>query len=217
MVRKFGKIVVKPSKANPKWIEASYLTPVAAFSEWPDLPNRQTATFPCTQDGRDEAAAWLTKARRRIEADVWEPERIAKRKAKDHALTFAEYTAKWLKTREGEGLHANTIYGIRCTVKRLIDAFGGMPIGKITSADIERYAATLPKDHPYVGRELLSKLRQILDAAATPDQDGIAVIAKSPFAMQVRKPAPREETPAATPQQLINEKIQEQSALADAA
>ena len=202
MVRKFGKIVVKPSKANPKWIEASYLTPVSAFSEWPDLPNRQTATFPCTQDGRDEAAAWLTRARRRIEADVWEPERIAKRKAKDHALTFAEYTAKWLKTREGEGLHANTIYGIRCTVKRLIDAFGGMPIGKITSADIERYAATLPKDHPYVGRELLSKLRQILDAAATPDQDGIAVIAKSPFAMQVRKPAPREETPAATPQQL---------------
>lgn len=202
MVRKFGKIVVKPSKANPKWIEASYLTPVAAFSEWPDLPNRQTATFPCTQDGRDEAAAWLTRARRRIEADVWEPERIVKRKAKDTALTFGEYAAKWLETREGEGLHANTIYGIRCTVKRLIDAFGGMPIGKITSADIERYAATLPKDHPYVGRELLSKLRQILDAAATPDQDGIAVIAKSPFAMQVRKPAPREETPAATPRQL---------------
>ena len=84
MVRKFGKIVVKPSKANPKWIEASNLTPVSAFSEWPDLPNRQTATFPCTQDGRDEAAAWLTRARRRIEADVWEPERIAKRKAKDH-------------------------------------------------------------------------------------------------------------------------------------
>ena len=198
MVRKFGKIVVKPSKANPKWIEASYLTPVSAFSEWPDLPNRQTATFPCTQDGRDEAAAWLTRARRRIEADVWEPERIAKRKAKDTALTFGEYAAKWLKTREGEGLHVNTIYGIRCTVKRLIDAFGGMPIGKITSADIERYAATLPKDHPYVGRELLSKLRQILDAAATPDQDGFAVIAKSPFVMQVRKPAPREETPAAT-------------------
>lgn len=202
MVRKFGKIVVKPSKANPKWIEASYLTPVSAFSEWPDLPNRQTATFPCTQDGRDEAAAWLTRARRRIEADVWEPERIVKRKAKDTALTFGEYAAKWLETREGEGLHVNTIYGIRCTVKRLIDAFGGMPIGKITSADIERYAATLPKDHPYVGRELLSKLRQILDAAATPDQDGFAVIAKSPFVMPVRKPVPREETPAATPQQL---------------
>ena len=49
MVRKFGKIVVKPSKANPKWIEASYLTPVSAFSEWPDLPNRQTATFPWKQ------------------------------------------------------------------------------------------------------------------------------------------------------------------------
>ncbi|OSG91850.1 phage integrase family protein, partial [Bifidobacterium adolescentis] len=121
MVRKFGKIVVKPSKANPKWIEASYLTPVSAFSEWPDLPNRQTATFPCTQDGRDEAAAWLTRARRRIEADVWEPERIVKRKAKDTALTFGEYAAKWLETREGEGLHVNTIYGIRCTVKRLID------------------------------------------------------------------------------------------------
>ena len=77
-----------------------------------------------------------------------------------------------------------------------------MPIGKITSADIARYAATLPKDPPYVGRELLSKLRQILDAAATPDQDGFAVIAKSPFVMPVRKPAPREETPAARPQQL---------------
>ena len=202
MVRKFGKIVVKPSKANPKWIEASYLTPVSAFSEWPDLSNRQTATFPCTQDGRDEAAAWLAKARRRIEADVWEPERIAKRKAKDHALTFGEYAAQWLEKREGEGLHNSTIYGIRCTVKRLTAVFGGMPIGKITSADIERFAATLPKDHPYVGRELLSKLRQILDAAATPDQDGVAVISKSPFAMQVRKPAPREETPAATPQQL---------------
>lgn len=202
MTRKFGKIVVKPSKAHPKWIEASYLTPPEAFSEWPDLPNRQTATFPYSQDGRDEAAAWLARARHRIEADVWEPERIVKRKTKDTVLTFGEYAAKWLEMRENEGLHVSTIYGIRCTVKRLNAAFGSMPIGKITSADIERFAATLPKDHPYVGRELLSKLRQILAAAATPDQDGIAVIGKSPFTMQVRKPAPREETPAATPRQL---------------
>ncbi len=100
MVRKFGKIVVKPSKANPKWIEASDPYARGRLLEWPDLPNRQTATSPCTQDGRDEAAAWLTRARRRIEADVWEPERIVKRKAKETRPPFGEYAAKWLETRE---------------------------------------------------------------------------------------------------------------------
>lgn len=202
MVRKFGKIVVKPNKAHPKWIEASYLTPPEAFAEWPDLPNRQTATFPCTQDGEDEAAAWLSRAKRRIEADVWEPERIAKRKAKDKAMTFGEYADQWLKRRESEGLHVSTLYGIRCTTARLVAVFGSMPINKITPADIERFADSLSKDCPSSAHELLSKLRQILSAAAKPDPNGVSVIGKSPFTMPLLIPAPREETPAATPQQL---------------
>ena len=36
-MRRFGKIVVKPNKSNPKYIEASYPTPVDAFGQWPGL------------------------------------------------------------------------------------------------------------------------------------------------------------------------------------
>ena len=32
-MRRFGKIVVKPNKSNPKYIEASYPTPVDAFGQ----------------------------------------------------------------------------------------------------------------------------------------------------------------------------------------
>ena len=47
-MRRFGKIVVKPNKSNPKYIEASYPTPVDAFGQWPGLAARQTTTFPHT-------------------------------------------------------------------------------------------------------------------------------------------------------------------------
>ena len=49
-MRRFGKIVVKPNKTNPKYLEASYPTPVEAFDQWPGLSMRQTTTFPLTQD-----------------------------------------------------------------------------------------------------------------------------------------------------------------------
>ena len=61
-MRRFGKIVVKPNKSNPKYIEASYPTPVDAFGQWPGLAARQTTTFPLTPEGRDDAAAWLSAA-----------------------------------------------------------------------------------------------------------------------------------------------------------
>ena len=63
-MRRFGKIVVKPNKSNPKYIEASYPTPVDAFGQWPGLAARQTTTFPLTPEGRDDAAAWLSAARK---------------------------------------------------------------------------------------------------------------------------------------------------------
>ena len=49
-MRRFGKIVVKPNKSNPKYIEASYPTPVDAFGQWPGLAARQTTTFPLTPE-----------------------------------------------------------------------------------------------------------------------------------------------------------------------
>ncbi len=117
-----------------------------------------------------EAAAWLTRARRRIEADVWEPERIVKRKAKDTALTFGEYAAKWLETRAGQGLHVNTIYGSDARSNG-----SSMHSAACRSARSPRPTSSAMRPHcrrttRYVGRELLSKLRQILDAAATPDE-----------------------------------------------
>ena len=82
-MRRFGKIVVKPNKSNPKYIEASYPTPVDAFGQWPGLAARQTTTFPLTPEGRDDAAAWLSAARKRIDAGVWQPERIILRRERE--------------------------------------------------------------------------------------------------------------------------------------
>ena len=50
-MRRFGKIVVKPNKSNPKYIEASYPTPVDAFPDWrrgrppPSRSHRKAATM----------------------------------------------------------------------------------------------------------------------------------------------------------------------------
>ena len=103
-MRRFGKIVVKPNKSNPKYIEASYPTPVDAFGQWPGLAARQTTTFPLTPEGRDDAAAWLSAARKRIDAGVWQPERIIRRREREKGMTFAEFVDKWNRVRLESGV-----------------------------------------------------------------------------------------------------------------
>lgn len=203
MVRKFGKIVVKPSKKSPKYIEASYPTPVEAYGKWPGLPARQTATFPLTQEGRDDAATWLNRARKRIEADVWEPERLLKRKERDKAMTFAQFVEQWCREREQSGLiRASTLRLSDIGARPLLEAFGPMPITRITGDDIERFAATVYPENPSSRYMVLRTLKQILTAAAKPDSVGHSVIPRSPYTMPLPPRPHRDETPPATPEQL---------------
>lgn len=203
-MRRFGKIVVKPNKTNPKYLEASYPTPVEAFDQWPGLPMRQTTTFPLTQDGRDDAAAWLASARKRIEAGVWQPEKIRRKQESEKAMTFAEYVDKWNLHRAKSGdLHEATKRLSERYARILCRTFGDMPISHISHKDIQAYSDSLVGAVTHnERRSRLVYLKQILTAAAKPDVDGHSIIQRSPFDIKIPAFHQSEGSAPATPEEL---------------
>lgn len=203
-MRRFGKIVLKPNKSNPRYLEASYPTPVEAFGQWPGLPARQTATFPLTQEGRDDAAAWLAAARKRIEAGVWKPERIIRRQEQEQSMTFGEFVDEWNRSRAESGeLHEGTTQLSEYYARILCRRFGRMRLNRIGPKDIEAYALELADTTTEHERRVrLLYLRQILTAAAKPDGEGHSIIQRSPFAVRIPPKRQRAETPPATPGEL---------------
>lgn len=203
-MRRFGKIVVKPNKSNPKYIEASYPTPVDAFGQWPGLAARQTTTFPLTPEGRDDAAAWLSAARKRIDAGVWQPERIIRRREREKGMTFAEFVDKWNRVRLESGvLHEGTTRLSEYYGRILCRRFGHMVLDRIGPKDIEAYDQELAAETTdHERRVRLLYLRQILAAAAKPDADGHSVIKRSPFDVRIPPVRRRSETEPATAEEL---------------
>ena len=203
-MRRFGKIVVKPNKTNPKYLEASYPTPVEAFDQWPGLSMRQTTTFPLTQDGRDDAAAWLASARKRIEAGVWQPEKIRRKQEREKAMTFAEYVDEWNLHRAKSGdLHEATKRLSERYARILCRTFGDMPISRISHKDIQVYSDSLVGAVTHnERRSRLVYLKQILTAAAKPDVDGHSIIQRSPFDIKIPAFHQSEGSAPATPEEL---------------
>ena len=68
---------------------ASYPTPVDAFGRWPGLPIRQSKIFRPGME--DNAMAWLSQARKRIDAGVWEPAAVKKSRAVAQRVTMNDY------------------------------------------------------------------------------------------------------------------------------
>lgn len=204
MARRFGKIVIKPSKANPKRIEASYTTPERAFQQWPGLPARQVRTFGLGDE--DDARAWLSTARKKIEAGVWEPPRAVKQREKSAQLTLGDYFPEWMESRtfKGRPLKAGTRYRLRKDIENhILPWFGGMRLIDITQAEIDRWLASMPGEQAAMKANALKALQAILRSASQPGLHGEpALIPIYPCTKSLPKPKRRSQTVPATPEQV---------------
>ncbi|KFI97867.1 tyrosine-type recombinase/integrase [Bifidobacterium stellenboschense] len=183
MPKRFGAIRFKPNKTTPKYIEASYITPAWAFSEWPGLKERQYANF--DPDDEDGARAWLRKARISIEAGSWQPESETRRDQVRKSITLATYFDQWITTRrtkQGTPLEAGTLYRIRKDAENhILPYFGRMRLTDITTSDIDRWWAGLDHTQTAMCINALKTLKAILNSAAAPGRDGeTPLIAENP-------------------------------------
>lgn len=173
MARRFGTLRRKSNKTS-QWIEASYLTPVWAFSQWQGLRERQYASF----DLDDEAGAlvWLKDAKLRIDAKAWQPEREIVREQERSALTFGGYFETWLsgrRTRSGEQLQAGSLYRIRKDAENhVLPYFGRKRLVDISSHDVDRWWGTLDHTQNSMCINSLKVLKSVLTSASRPGPDG---------------------------------------------
>lgn len=204
MPRKFGKIVTKPSKRKAKWLEASYITPRDAFEKWPGLSERQTKTFPLGEE--DDAAAWLSRQRKLIDAGVWKPAVVVKHDEKAARLTLGEYFPEWLEQRtfKGRPLKAGTRYRLRKDGENhILPYFGNTRLIDITQHDIDTWLATLPSDQEAMRANSLKVLKAVLRTASQPGQHGQPpIIPQYPCTRSLPRPRRRNETVPATPEQI---------------
>lgn len=118
---------------------ASYPTPVDTFDRWPDLPIRQSKTF--KPDMEDYARAWLSQARKRIDAGVWEPTAVKKSRTVSQRVTMNDYYLPWLggRTFKGRPLKAGTRYRFRKDIENhILPWFGNTRLIDITLAGDEQ-------------------------------------------------------------------------------
>jgi integrase len=204
MTRRFGKIVAKPSKRKAKWLEASYITPRDAFDKWPGLSDRQTRTFPLGEE--DDAASWLSRQKKLIDAGVWKPAVVVKHAEKAARLTLGEYFPEWLEQRtfKGRPLKAGTRYRLRKDGENhILPHFGNTRLIDITQRDIDVWLATLPADQEAMRANSLKVLKAILKTASQPGLHGEPpLIPQYPCTRTLPKPRRKSETIPATPEQV---------------
>ncbi|MEK0245843.1 site-specific integrase [Bifidobacterium mongoliense] len=204
MPRKFGKIVTKPSKSKAKWLEASYITPKDAFDKWPGLSERQTKTFSLGEE--DDAAAWLGRQRKLIDAGVWKPTFVVKHDEKAARLTLGEYFPEWLEQRtyKGRPLKAGTRYRLRKDGENhILPYFGNTRLIDITQHDLDAWLATLPSDQEAMRANSLKVLKAVLRTASQPGEHGQPpLIPQYPCTRSLLRPRRRNETIPATPEQV---------------
>lgn len=201
MPKRFGALRWKPSKSNPKYIEASYLTPVWAFQEWPGLRERQYANFDA--DDEDGARAWLRKAKVSIEAGSWKPEQEHRRDRVRNSMTLGEYFPAWLderRTAAGAPLEEGTKYRIRKDAENhVLPTFGRMRLIDITPRDVDRWWDNLDHTQPSMCTNALITLKMILNSACRPGRNGETPLLKeNPCRIDVPKPKRATETVPAT-------------------
>lgn len=204
MARRFGKVVVKPNKANPKRLEASYRTPETAFDRWPGLKERQTKNF--SLDDRGGALAWLDHAKKLIEAGRWEPETLVRHRERTGRLTLGEYYPGWLEHRtfKGRPLKAGTRYRLSKDIENhVLPYFGNTRLVDITQSDIDSWLATMPADQEAMRANALRALKSMLRSASMPGEHGEPpLIPRYPCTRSLPKPRKKSETVPATPQQV---------------
>lgn len=205
MGRRFGTIKYRPNKDTPKYISASYPTPIEARELDPTLPERQSRNFPVS--ARIDALAWLEAARRRIEAGAWEPDRDMRHRERPNTITFGEYFPQWLAARtraDGTPLRASSRSRFeRDAANHVLPYFTHVRLADITQSMVDRWLTTLPGDQPYVRAHAYKVVRAVLRTASKPGDDGEPpLIAAYPLTRGVATPKREGGTVPATPQEV---------------
>lgn len=205
MGRRFGTIKYRPNREHPKYISASYPTPIEARELDPTLPARQSRNFPLSAE--IDARAWLEAARRRIEAGAWQPDRDVRRQKVASTITFGEYFPQWLAARtraDGTPLRASSRSRLeRDAANHVLPYFAHVRLADITQSMVDRWLATLPADQPYVRAHAYKVVRAVLRTASKPGDDGEPpLIAAYPLTRGVATPKREGATVPATPQEV---------------
>ncbi|QKE85089.1 site-specific integrase [Arthrobacter sp. NEB 688] len=147
-------------------------------------------TFEPTTYGREAARDWLRDEERRLIAEgaQWttlaERAETERRQAEREAvITFAEYSAAWLRTRRTRNgpLQESTrrSYGLWLR-KYLLPSLGPLPLDEITPTVVLRwYEQSLPQDKPKTTRECYALGSAIMRSATS--ADGVLPGAINPF------------------------------------
>jgi len=127
-------------------------------------PDGSHITAPKTFAQKVDAEAWLTDRRREIDAGLWNPNA-----ARQHEkITFADYAANWLNTRQvaGRPIKTRTREHYQAILDdHLLDAFGEQEISKITPKDVRDWYAKTLTDRPTMRSHAYSLLRTIMGSA----------------------------------------------------
>ena len=147
-------------------------------------------TFEPTTYGKEAAGDWLRDEERRLNAEgaAWatldehaEAERV--RAEREAVVTFAEFSATWLRTRRTKNgpLQESTRRGYRIWLdKYLLPTLGDLPLDQITPTVVLRwYEDALPHDKPKTTRECYALGSAIMRTATA--ADGVLAGAVNPF------------------------------------
>lgn len=199
--RHFGSLRTV-TKHGHEYIEASYPTPLEAFSKWPNLPKRQTKTV--IPDFIGEAEAWLSRAERDIKLGAWIPPQQRRETTRRESMTFGEYARRWLDGRrkaDGEPIRETTKQKHREALRLyLLPFFGNTALADITAADVQRWWDTFTPYRADEGADrdarryaVYCTLRAIMRSAATEpvDADGSTLIKATPCHLKAQRAAMR--------------------------
>ncbi|KFI55265.1 tyrosine-type recombinase/integrase [Bifidobacterium callitrichos] len=197
-----GKRTAKRVRRNGKvyeYVEYSFVTPLWAFTKWPDvkLPARTSKLF--ALDRTLDGEAWLNESLRAVHAGTWMPEKLKQAKAKREGITFREFATDWVEHRkktDGSDLKETAKQKYRESLDLyLLPYFGDMALTDITPKVVQawfdsfttaRLDADLSNRRAHVYRHLQTMMRS---AAAEPiDNEGHTLIPISPCRIRVGKP-----------------------------
>lgn len=195
--RSFGRLRTI-TKNGHEYIEASYQTPVEAFSQWPSLPKRQYKTV--LPEFKIQAESWLNEAERDIKLGAWVPPKTKREKKHRQTITFRVYAEQWLDNRRkanGEPIRETSKQKYREALRLyLYPAFGDKRLVDITAKDIQAWWDAFKPDRAAEGANLearradtYSKLRAIMASAAKDpvDDEGNTLIKANPCAIKSKQ------------------------------
>lgn len=151
--RGFGRIEKRP---NGRY-RAAYLGPDGVLHRASDERGRGI-----TFEAKEDAEGWLADRRREIVNKTWNPP-TAETTAKPKPMTFGEYGATWLASRD---LKPKTRQSYAHLWKNHLEpAFGRMQLGAITPAKVRQWHAKAAPGRPTTRARAYGLLRTILGTA----------------------------------------------------